>query len=555
MSHKAQPRAVMLVSNPCINDSRVIRAAEVVSSMGYKVTVLAVVKDNEAADEQRNGVSYIRLRREPLTLWRGLFGEKSWLGRYLAAAKGGASQFYASAPVEKSPPRHERTRLRTRLSNGLRSIDRTLFGDPPTPASGSTRALLRRAGRSALALLGKIKRSMRTILRTLARTFPAASRIAGRLARTLARAFRAAGRLARRLFAPVRQAIAREFGAVIEMNRLLHVYRDELDRLQPDVIHAHDLATLPAGSLAAAKTGAKLVYDSHELEVHRNVASGRLSRWARFIIERKRVRKADAVVTVCDSIADHLANAYRIPRPIVVMNAPNVSEAFRFDRDLRTDIGLAKEVPLAVYIGRITIGRGIEQCVQALVHWRGGRFALVGPVNQPTVDAAQALARDLGVADRLYVMPPVPPNAVTSYVRTADISLVAIQNVCLSYFYCLPNKLIESAHAGIPVVASNFPELRRFVEISGAGLLIDEKDPRDIAAALANAYRIREQLRPNAAQLAAVNTTYGWPTQKRALEGLYRSFGLLPATPGKGAKVHNPPAPVKERSELQRHVR
>lgn len=498
----------MLVSNPCTNDSRVIRAAEVVSSMGYDVTVLAVVKDDEAKDEQRNGVSYVRLQRGQLPLWHSLFGD-GWLGLLFSEANGGASPSHVSPLAEKSPPSHKSVReIRARLWNGMKRVDRTLFGAPPTPAT----------------------RSINGLQRVLRQIFLA-------LTRTILWSVRMVGKFAALRFTFVKKAVAREFGAVIEINRLVHMYRDELDRLKPDVIHAHDLATLPAGSLAAAKTGAKLVYDSHELEVHRNVASGRLSRWARFNIEAKHIRKASAVVTVCDSIADHLANAYRIPRPTVVMNAPNVPDEFRFDRDLRTDLGLVDDVPLAVYIGRITIGRGIEQCVRALAHWPGGHIALVGPVNQPTVDAAQALARDLRVADRLHVIPPVPPIAVTSYVQTADLSLVAIQNICLSYFYCLPNKLIESAHAGIPVVVSNFPELRRFIEISGSGLLIDESEPRDIAAALADAYEYREYLRSSTEQLAAIDATYGWPTQKRALETLYRSFDLLISEPDKSTKA------------------
>ncbi|ODR97396.1 hypothetical protein AUC69_12350 [Methyloceanibacter superfactus] len=304
------------------------------------------------------------------------------------------------------------------------------------------------------------------------------------------------------------------------------VFKSDLIKFQPDIIHAHDLVMLPAGAVAAKALGAKLIYDAHELEVHRNTKTGPVDKWLRYYLERKHIKQCDAVVTVCDSIADYLAREYAIARPTVVMNAPDVEGGLPSDTDLRSSLGLSNDTPLAVYVGRITVGRGIEQIVDALQYLPAYHLALVGPVNKPTVDHAKQTAQALGMSDRLHIVPPVSPAMVVSFISSGDISLVPIQNVCLSYYYCLPNKLLESAIARLPVVVSNLPELKRFVEISESGVVMDETDPRGIARAIHDAYENRDRLRPDANRLRHAEEIYGWQRQKEALMALYSSFNL-----------------------------
>ena len=58
-------RVAMLVTNPCINDSRVIRAAETVAAQGFEVIVLATSAPGVPDLEEKNGVLYRRLRATP----------------------------------------------------------------------------------------------------------------------------------------------------------------------------------------------------------------------------------------------------------------------------------------------------------------------------------------------------------------------------------------------------------------------------------------------------------------------------------------------------------
>jgi len=75
---------------------------------------------------------------------------------------------------------------------------------------------------------------------------------------------------------------------------------------RPDIVHAHDLTGLPIGASVARRSGARWIYDAHELWCDPSYAMI----WARWLfvaglaLERRLARRADAVITVSDGLAD-----------------------------------------------------------------------------------------------------------------------------------------------------------------------------------------------------------------------------------------------------------
>lgn len=301
--------------------------------------------------------------------------------------------------------------------------------------------------------------------------------------------------------------------------------------VSPDIVHAHDLYTLLAGRRIAKKTGAKLIYDAHELEIGRNGRFGAAEKAITAACERFLIRDTDAVITVSDSIADCLARHYDIPRPIIVHNTPATPAADGRDLpDIRSRLGLGVTDRLAVYIGGITLNRGLEQIVQAMPHMPGVHVAMLGPrMHADTEAAIVAIASGCGVLDRLHLVDPVPFNEVTSFVRTADVSLALIQDACLSYRYSFPNKLLESLFAGLPVVASALPEYERLIARTGAGIAVDQADPRDIARGVRTILCDRAAYTPSPEVLEDLRAHFGWGSQAKRLLELYEKVaGSMP---------------------------
>ena len=69
----------------------------------------------------------------------------------------------------------------------------------------------------------------------------------------------------------------------------------------------------------------------------------------------------------------------------------------------------------------------------------------------------------------IHVHDAVPHEKVISVVKSADVGLCFIENISLSDYYSLPNKLFEYCFSGIPVLASDFPDMSKVIAQYGLG--------------------------------------------------------------------------------------
>lgn len=85
----------------------------------------------------------------------------------------------------------------------------------------------------------------------------------------------------------------------------------------------------------------------------------------------------------------------------------------------------------------------------------------------------------------------------------ADIGIFVLSNSTTHARFAMPNKIFEYIQAGLMVISSDLPEIRRVVETAGCGLLLNEDTPRTIAARLAGLDRARIDACKRAALLRA----------------------------------------------------
>jgi glycosyltransferase involved in cell wall biosynthesis len=141
------------------------------------------------------------------------------------------------------------------------------------------------------------------------------------------------------------------------------------------------------------------------------------------------------------------------------------------------------------------------------------------------LEPLRALARGEGVEGRVHFTEGVPLAELLSYTAGADLGAIAYRNVGLNNYYTSPNKLFEYCAAGVPVVASRFPELVKVVEGLGIGATFDPERPEEIAAAvngLVDDPSALERVRANVARAAS---RFTWESESAKLLEVYRAVG------------------------------
>jgi len=124
--------------------------------------------------------------------------------------------------------------------------------------------------------------------------------------------------------------------------------------------------------------------------------------------------------------------------------------------------------------------------------------------------------------NNIYFHPAVSPDILLDYTSSADFGISTIEDSCLSYIYCLPNKMFEYLMAEIPVIVSNLPEMKGLVEKNKIGVVAQENTPKGLKEAIAEAINLdKEELKSN---IQKVKEIYNWEEQEKVLLDVYKEL-------------------------------
>lgn len=442
-----QLRICMFVYNACTHDARVLREADTLSQAGHDVRIIAVYDGKAARSEKRGGIRIHRIERDPPHYW----------------ALRGLRHIYRLLRLSRAAPREAARRSLITIQRAEREL---------VDFQRHRRGLGWIALPSALVLAAPLL-ALRLLLRPLQRLAAPHARVAMEQEENLD--------AIRRLDQFLRGALLRVHKPLMFLDFYIRAKR--LMRIEPaDVYHAHDLNTLVVAAWAA-RDGGRVVFDAHELYPEISTLSERERRiWRR--LERRLIARADRVLTVCDSIADALAHRYGVERPTVLLNCPPRPEApLSAVGALRRKVGLeSSDEPIVLYHGGFVPNRGLPALLRATAMLDRGILVLMGWGRlEPEL---RAIVAHEHLSDRVRFTGPVEQSELLIYAADAAVGVIPYEPVGLNNTYTTPNKLFDYLNVGVPIAASRLPELVRFVETLGTGVIFDRAEPAAIAAAV-----------------------------------------------------------------------
>lgn len=251
--------------------------------------------------------------------------------------------------------------------------------------------------------------------------------------------------------------------------------------LHPDIIHAHDLDTLRAGSIISVSLGIPLVYDSHEMATARSLGNARTNKRAQ-LLEGSLINNAQLVIMASQGYADRAVELYGIDSPTVVRNIPKYRTQFNPELDLRTRFHIPAEHKVLVHQGSLQPFRGVEQLIDAVALVPHVSLVIIGYGSHLLFLKQYVSAKGLG--DRVHFLGAVPADDLLDWSSTADIGICTIVGHSDSYRHSMPNKLFEYTMSGISVIASNYPGMGGFVTEHEIGEVCDPEDAHDLARAI-----------------------------------------------------------------------
>ncbi len=260
--------------------------------------------------------------------------------------------------------------------------------------------------------------------------------------------------------------------------------------LKPDVVHAHNLDTVPAALKAMRLLGERpwLVLDFWEIYRESRALPGRgvvgvLARWAARRLERRSIPQADFVITVVQGQV-YYYEELGAREVVVVENAPDLERYAVYG-------GPAASGEFVVgFIGQKRWVPSLETLMRAIQPYPDVRAVLVG--GGPSEAEVARLAAGM---ERVETRGQVPPEEIPALYRTVDAVYACYDTSLLNWRTSLPVKAMEAMALGLPVLVSKGSWMGAFVEEHGIGYAVDDTDPADVGRAIADLATDREAAR------------------------------------------------------------
>lgn len=249
------------------------------------------------------------------------------------------------------------------------------------------------------------------------------------------------------------------------------IFYENINKSKPDLIYVNDwVVLLPSIKYKLKHNNVKIIYDAHELESETNGITLKLKKVVKYI-EKRSWNNIDYLITVSNSIKEWYLDNYGYKNSSVILNSPDFYEKpIKKSTYLRDKFKIDTASSVYIYIGVLSRGRGLEMILD--------NFSKPSLINNHLVvigfgELTKSFTEASEKYSNIHYHEPVEHKNLYEISSSADYGLALIENISLSDYYSIPNKILEYAFSNIKVIASNFPEMKKIIEKYDLGYTID----------------------------------------------------------------------------------
>lgn len=277
-----------------------------------------------------------------------------------------------------------------------------------------------------------------------------------------------------------------------------------------DVVHAHDLDTLPVAVRLKRRYGLRLVYDAHEIFSY--MVQGHVP-WpvpqSAGALERRLLPHVDQMITAGDALTEHYKEHYHGQ----ITSVHNALWGPPGEWKAPTD-----EPFSALYIGTLSKDRLFPGLVQALADARGTK-TIIGGKKEGVYHEVEKAAQG---ADNVTFLGPVPHETVIDHTNRAHVILAPLDPHNAQYRVQMANKVYDAMAAGRPLISIEGTASGEFARKKGFGIAVayDAQAVREAVVDLAKDPERAQKLGRTGHALA--QKEFHWEPQAAKVVNVYR---------------------------------
>lgn len=286
-----------------------------------------------------------------------------------------------------------------------------------------------------------------------------------------------------------------------------------------DYLLANDLDVLLPNYIVHQLRSKKIFYDTHEYftgvpELNNSPVKKKIWKW----IENWIFPKLPVVYTVNDSVKNTYEQEYRNTLSVI----RNVPVTENIIPETLPEKWRGKKILLMQGAG-INNGRGGLELLEAF-RLLSGDYLLVyiGSGTQWETIAQKRVEWQL--EKRVEMIGKLPPPQLKRYTRLAHIGFSLDSFDDINYLFNLPNKIFDYIHAGVPVIATAIPEVKKIIEGYDCGTCVANLEAATLAGAITSMMNNKGRYDNYKINCATAARELCWENESEKLKAIYQPY-------------------------------